>query len=138
MKNFFAKLFSKQENALPPPAKPMIIAVDFDGTCVKDGYPNIGDPMPGAVQTLKALLRRDHKLILWTCREGQQLQDAVDWCQKHDITLVGINQTPLDLDFRANGGTKIFANVYIDDRNFGGFPGWHYIHQQLIGMPLIA
>lgn len=121
----------------------MLIGVDFDGTCVEHAYPEVGRSLPGAAETLRALTDREHKIILWTCREDdpddpskQYLSDAVNWFKERDIPLVGINETPLDEDFRENGGRKIFANIYIDDTNFGGFPGWPKIHEELIGLPL--
>ena len=127
------------------PEKPLLISVDFDGTCVEHKYPAIGKTMPGCVETLQALVLRDHKLILWTCREDSQehpdqtyLSDAVQWFKDNEIPIVGVNETPLDLDFRPEGGGKVYADLYIDDTNFGGFPGWHKIHYTLTGMPLIC
>ena len=138
MKKFFNKILTRSdEDVLKAPASPMIIAVDFDGTCVKEKYPKIGSDLPGAVETLQALVARDHRLILWTCREGQELEDAVNWFKEREIELFGINETPLDADFRPQGGRKVYANLYIDDRTLEGFPGWSKIHQELIGMPLI-
>ena len=59
----------------------MTIAVDFDGTIVTHEYPNIGKPIPFAIETLKKLQQEGHhQLILWTCREGELLQEAIDYC----------------------------------------------------------
>lgn len=138
MKKFINKLLPNKEEYFKVPSKPLIIAIDFDGTCVRDAYPEIGEDMPGVVHTLHSLLLRDHKLILWTCREGEQLSDAVEWFKEKDLLLFGVNETPLDDDFRKGGGRKVFADLYIDDRNFGGFPGWAKVHQELLGMPLIG
>ncbi|MCM8525233.1 MAG: hypothetical protein NE327_01865 [Lentisphaeraceae bacterium] len=138
MKKFISKLITRNsENSLRELAQPMIIAVDFDGTCVREKYPEVGEDLPGAVQTLHALVAREHKIILWTCREGKELEDAIQWYKDRDIELYGINETPLDGDFRSDGGRKVYANLYIDDKIFGGFPGWNKIHEELIGMPLI-
>ena len=52
------------------------IAVDFDGTIVTHEYPKIGAELPFATDTLKMLIRDHHRLILWSVREGQLLQDA--------------------------------------------------------------
>jgi len=54
------------------------IAVDFDGTIVKHRYPEIGEEIPFATDTLRMLIREHHRLILWTVREGKLLQDAID------------------------------------------------------------
>jgi len=138
MKQFIKKLLPNREEHFKVPSKPLIIAVDFDGTCVRDAYPKVGEAMPGSVQTLHSLLLREHRLILWTCREGEQLRDAIDWFKEKDLTLFGVNETPIEGDFRKGGGRKVFADLYIDDRNFGGFPGWPKVHQELLGMPLIG
>ena len=59
----------------------MTIAIDFDGTIVTHAYPAIGKPIPFAIDTLKKLQQEDHhQLILWTCREGELLKEAVDYC----------------------------------------------------------
>ena len=138
MKRLLKKILPKQDDVFRTLAPPMIIAVDFDGTCVTERYPKVGDDMPGAVLTLRSLATREHKLLLWTCREGEKLEDAVNWFKEREIPLAGINETPLADDFRPQGGRKVFANLYIDDKAFGGFPGWHKIHQELLGMPLMV
>ncbi|NQZ57047.1 MAG: hypothetical protein HRT88_06200 [Lentisphaeraceae bacterium] len=134
MKKFLQKILSPKSSSKAVPA--MLIAVDFDGTCVTENYPKVGQDMPGAVQTLHALVERQHKLILWTCREGEQLKDAVRWFEEREIPLFGINETPSSEEFRRTGGRKVYANLYIDDRSFGGFPGWERIHRELLGKAL--
>lgn len=131
----------------------MLIAIDFDGTVVENKFPEIGNPMPGALSTLRALIRAGHHLILWTCRENhatdpdqQYLADAVRWFEPANIPLAGVNETPEEFEFRdrleakivaearagAYGVRKAFAHIYIDDRNFpGGFPGWYAIKDEL-------
>ena len=59
------------------PHSPMTIAVDFDGTIVEHKYPSIGKEIPFATATLKMLQRDGHRLILWTVREGELLDEAV-------------------------------------------------------------
>jgi len=114
----------------------MIISIDFDGTCVEHAFPDIGELKPYCIETLKGLLDQEHYLILNTCREDegfkinkQYLTSAVKFMQKHGITFCGINETPREIDFRKGPAfrRKVYANMYIDDRNFGGFPGWEII-----------
>ena len=62
----------------------MVIAVDFDGTIVEHEYPAIGKPIPFAIETLLQLQKDKHKLILWTVREGDLLQEAIDYCEERD------------------------------------------------------
>ncbi len=63
----------------------MTIAVDFDGTIVEHRYPEIGKELPFATATLRRLIEDGHKLILWSVREGQLLDDAVEWCRKRGV-----------------------------------------------------
>lgn len=104
----------------------MIIAIDFDGTICRNKYPEIGEPIPLAIESIKELKERGHDLILWTCRQGELLDDAVKWCEEHGIPFDLVNEhEPNNLKaFGGVAGNKVFANIYVDDRNLGGFPGW--------------
>ena len=59
----------------------MIIAIDFDGTIVEHEYPKIGKPIPFAIETLLHLQKDGHILILWTVRDSDSLQEAIDYCK---------------------------------------------------------
>ncbi|MCR8668359.1 hydrolase [Aestuariibaculum sp. M13] len=109
----------------------LIIAVDFDGTIVEDAYPNIGKPMLFAFETLKMLQNKGHRLILWTYRHGTKLDDAVNFCKEHGITFYAVNRSYPEEDFSNNSSRKIHADLFIDDRNIGGFPGWGEIYQMV-------
>lgn len=66
----------------------MTIAVDFDGTCVKHRYPMVGEDVDGAVSVLKELVRKGHKIILYTMRSGDtDDRDYVDWNRVRDILI---------------------------------------------------
>ena len=56
-----------------------IYAVDFDGTLCENAWPNIGEPKSDVIYMLKKLRKEGSKLILWTCREGVLLDEAVMW-----------------------------------------------------------
>ena len=60
----------------------MVIAVDFDGTIVEHRYPRIGEEIPFAIDTLKLLQQEKHRLILWSVREGELLEEAIAWCKE--------------------------------------------------------
>ncbi len=112
----------------------MVIAIDFDGTIVEHQYPKIGKPKRYAFETMKALQEEGHLLILWTVRTGKYLDEAVEFCRKNGIEFFAVNKNFPDEKFEEGQiSRKILADLYIDDRNFGGFPGWGYIYQQLIG-----
>lgn len=94
----------------------MIIAIDFDGTCVTHDYPNIGKDI-GAVPVLKKIVESDHKLILLTMRHGKYLDEAVKWFEDNGIGLYGINENPQQKEWTES--PKVFANIYIDDAGLG-------------------
>jgi len=110
----------------------MIIAVDFDGTIVTHRYPKIGEPIPFAFEVLKQLAEEGNRLILWTYREGKSLTDAVAFCRKNGLEFYAVNSDyPNDSWTEKSVSRKIHADVYIDDKNFGGLPDWTYIYSKI-------
>ena len=109
----------------------MIIAVDFDGTIVDHEYPEIGKPKLFAFETLKALQEKGHSLILWTYRSGKELQEAIDFCKQNGLEFYAVNKSYPEEVYDDTISRKIIADIYIDDRNVGGFPGWSEIWQML-------
>jgi len=107
------------------------IAVDFDGTIVEHAYPGIGKEMQFAFATMKELQNRGHKLILWTFREGRLLDEAVNYCRSKGIDFYAVNQSYPEEVMNESISRKINADIFIDDRNVGGFPGWPEIFQML-------
>jgi hypothetical protein len=110
------------------------ICVDFDGTCVVHEFPAIGRDVPGAVQTLKALVDKGHRLILFTMRSdrrkvggvgGEEIEDvagdfltnAVKWFALRDIPLHGIQRHPTQDTWTTS--PKAYGNIYIDDAALG-------------------
>lgn len=69
-----------------------IIGIDFDGTCVTDLFPYVGDNI-GAASVLRKLADKN-LLILYTVRDGKYLQDAVDWFKYNHINLYSVNYNP--------------------------------------------
>lgn len=98
----------------------MIIAIDFDGTCVSHEFPQIGHDI-GSVPILKQLISNGHKLILFTMRSdgpnGNFLTDAVNWFKQNDIELYGIQYNPTQSSWTSSN--KCEANLYIDDASIG-------------------
>ncbi|WP_248723754.1 BT0820 family HAD-type phosphatase [Seonamhaeicola sp. ML3] len=109
----------------------LTIAVDFDGTIVEDAYPKIGKPQMFAFETLKKLQDDGHRLILWTYRHGIRLNEAVEFCKKNGINFYAVNNSFPEEHYLYDASRKINADLFIDDRNFGGFPGWGEIYQDL-------
>ena len=111
--------------------KGKIIAVDFDGTIVEHKYPAIGNEMLFAFATLKALELKGHCLILWTYRQDGALEEAVEFCRKNGIIFYAVNENYPGETIEGNYSRKINADIFIDDRNIGGFIGWDAIWQML-------
>jgi len=107
------------------------IAVDFDGTIVEHAYPEIGKEMLFAFQTLKELNKLGANLILWTFRTGKELEEAVEFCRKNGVEFYAVNKNYPEEAFDETVSRKINADIYIDDKNAGGFPGWSEIWQML-------
>lgn len=105
----------------------MKIAVDFDGTIVEHKYPEIGEELLFAVETIKELQRRQHLIVLWTFRSGKYLDEAVEFCRKRGLEFYAVNKNFPEEAFDMNQSPKINADLYIDDRNLGGFPGWNVV-----------
>ena len=109
----------------------MRIAVDFDGTIVEHEYPKIGKEMLFAFETLKELQKQKHQLILWTYRTGKELEEAVEYCRNKGIEFYAVNKNYPEEVLDDDTPRKIQADIYIDDRNVGGFPGWSAIWQMI-------
>jgi len=107
------------------------IAVDFDGTIVEHKYPDIGKENLFAFQTLRELEKRGARIILWTFRAGQELEDAVEFCRRNGLVFYAVNKNYPEEIVDESVSRKIDADLYIDDKNLGGFPGWSAVWQML-------
>ena len=94
----------------------MIFAIDFDGTCVTNEYPNVGKDI-GAVPVLKRIINKGNQIILYTMRDGDKLKDAEQWFKSNGIPLFGINNNPTQKNWTSS--PKIYAHAYIDDSALG-------------------
>jgi hypothetical protein len=114
----------------------MIIAVDFDGTIVQSSFPDIGMEIPGALVTLTDFQSSGHQIILWTCRSKRHLADAVQWLADRDFIQDAVNQQfNLPGMYGLGKNCKIYADIYIDDRNIETKAvgvNWKKIKQQVL------
>lgn len=108
----------------------MIIAIDFDGTIVEHAYPDIGKPIPFAIETLLQMQKDGHKLILWTVRRGRLLQDAIDYCARRGLYFYAENENYRgeNKELGDEVSRKLSVDMFIDDRNLGGLPDWGVIY----------
>lgn len=139
----------------------MIIAIDFDGTCVAHEFPNIGRDI-GAVPVLKRLVENGHHLILWTMRSnngnlplvtetgieqvsGNFLDDAIQWFRDNGIPLYGVQSNPTQHKWTTS--PKAYAEIYIDDAALGvplvvgnhrPYVDWRWVEQMLIERQIIT
>lgn len=96
----------------------MTICIDFDGTIVEHAYPKIGAPVPMAIETIKALQKNGHAIILFTMRHGPTLEDAVNFLKENGITsLYGVNENPQQAEW--SDSRKVYGHHYIDDAAIG-------------------
>ena len=97
----------------------MVIAVDFDGTIARTDFPKIIEPVPYAFDVLKILMKDSYTtLILWTCREGKDLEDAINFCELYGVTFDYINENDEErTKYYGNNSRKIGADLYIDDKS---------------------
>ena len=95
-----------------------IIAVDFDGTLCEHKYPEIGRANIPLIELMKELRAKGARIILWTCRGGKELSEAVEWCGTFGLAFDAVNENVEDARFKLKdfGCRKVYANLYIDDR----------------------
>lgn len=97
-----------------------IYAFDFDGTLCQEAYPAIGKPNKAMIRYAKRLKEKGHRLILWTCRNGLALENAVAWCREQGIEFDAVNQNlPEILEMFGSDSRKITADYYVDDKVLG-------------------
>ena len=93
-----------------------IVAVDFDGTLSLDSqYPDIGQFNTPLYEALMRLREIGWSIVLWTCREGKELKEAVAWCANNGLEFDAINENPSHVPFKSR---KVVADMYIDDRAY--------------------
>ena len=94
-----------------------IIAVDFDGTLCYSNWPELGEPNMPLIEYLRAQKKSGDKLILWTCRAGEALENAVSWCRELHLEFDAVNDNlPEIIEKYGNNSRKITCDYYIDDK----------------------
>lgn len=114
------------------------IVVDFDGTLAEDDkFPDLGKPMPGAIEAMKRLKAAGYAIVVFTCRMNRmhgdraaehQRKSIEEWLKRYDI--------PYDrIDDGRNG--KPFAHWYIDNKNleYKGGNDWQRLTSKILSSP---
>lgn len=109
-----------------------IYAVDFDGTLCESEFPGIGAPNMYLIKHLIKRRKQGNKIILWTCRCGEQLQQAVEWCKNHGLEFDAINENLPEIVewFGGAESRKIHADVFIDDKAVNK-PNYHVPYREV-------
>lgn len=96
-----------------------IIAVDFDGTLSWGNYPMCGKPNYRLINWLNDMQAKGNKLILFTCREGKPLEDAIEWCRNLGLVFDAVNENlPEAIEEYGTNPRKIGYDILIDDKHF--------------------
>lgn len=112
----------------------MILAIDFDGTLHMGHFPEIGIPMPYAIEKMKQLKADGHYIIINTCRSNGDLLEAVNWMLEKGIPFDRVNDNHPDGIVRHNNNSrKVHADVYVDDKQVGGLPMWQDVYKYIAG-----
>lgn len=99
-----------------------IVAVDFDGTLCANRYPLIGIPNDPLILALISQQGLGDKIILWTCRSGRFLDEAVEWCRERGLIFDAVNDNVPEAIAEFGGNSrKIYADYYIDDKGWPPF-----------------
>lgn len=110
----------------------MIIAIDFDGTICRGIYPNIDGLQPDAKQYIQKLKDDGHYIIIYTCRCGDYLTQAINWLLANEIPFDRVNDNePQSIALYKNNSRKVYAHVYVDDKQVGGLPPWSEIYKYI-------
>lgn len=99
----------------------MVFAVDFDGTLSFAEWPGAGNPNDRLIDFLKKRQNKGDRIILWTCREGRDLETAVTWCGNLGLYFDAVNDNlPERVEKYGCNSRKVSCDFYIDDRAISG------------------
>jgi len=93
-----------------------VIAVDFDDCICTNNWPSVGLPNWKVIDAIKKEQSLGTAIILWTCREGISLQNAVNACKTWGIEFDAINENvPERIREWGRDSRKVSADEYWDD-----------------------
>ena len=93
------------------------IAIDFDGCLCEWAWPEIGKPNMEVINAARQEKQNGTALILWTCRVGEKLGEAVAWCKGWGLEFDAVNANlPERIAEYQNDCRKVNADEYWDDR----------------------
>lgn len=93
------------------------IEIDFDGCLCDWAWPDISAPHMNVIQAAIREKENGAALILWTCRVGERLGEAVKFCYDLGLTFDAVNANlPERIAAYQNDCRKVNADEYWDDR----------------------
>lgn len=94
-----------------------VIAVDFDGCICSMNYPDIGEPNWEVINALKHEKSLGTKIILWSCRTDEALNDAIKACDSWGLQFDAVNENVPErlLKYGYSDSRKVSADEYWDD-----------------------
>ncbi len=140
----FVAAFAKTPGESTAPPLRFCVAIDFDGTLCRSAWPKIGEEMPGAMVFLGWLAGQDIARVLWSCRQGVKLDEALAWLAARGFGREwweAVNDTPAPIARHYGGDTrKIGFHACVDDRAVGfpvnptdaTVPDWPRIREDLL------
>lgn len=92
------------------------IAIDFDGCLCENAWPEIGAPNMDVINAARQEKEKGSALILWTCRAGERLGEAVAWCAGFGLVFDAVNANlPERIEHYQTESRKVSADEYWDD-----------------------
>lgn len=93
-------------------------AIDFDDTItIKTKFPEIGELNPHADRVIRRIKENGGEIAIWTCRTGHHELAVKNYLALHNIPYDSFNEIlPSEKAEWGEGGRKIFAHCYIDDK----------------------
>lgn len=106
---------------------PFVLAVDYDDTLFSGGIKVKGKAKEDIINHVKEFKNNGAEIVLWTCREGSGLEEAVSRCKEVGLEFDAINENAPSVvkyvkERKEEGETlasrKILADFYLDDKAF--------------------
>lgn len=91
----------------------------IEAALLEQGYPDIGAPNWEIIVAAAAEQIAGAGLILWTCREGELLENALEACARWGLHFDAVNDSlPSWKKFYGNDTRKVGATEYWDDKAY--------------------
>lgn len=114
--DFDPLIYSMRKKQWPPPGEYEYIAVDFDDTLFSTDFPEILAPRKHVLNWCIRQQKKGAKVILYTCREADRLESAIQACRKYGLVFDAVNENPFTSWELTPQSKKPYADIYIDDK----------------------